>query len=242
MYLKLEKISFRYEDSRTPALTDISIEIEKGEKIAVVGPTGAGKTTLFYLLCGLYRPFKGVIYYKDLEISSENRNYKKLRKVTGLVMQFPEKQIFESTIYDEIAFGPRNFEMTKSEIDKRVKESLQLVGLDFGKFEKKSPLKISMGEKRKVAIASILALKPEIILFDEPTSALDYNGFRDIENCLNTLHENNITIFTITHDIELLENNFDRVLGFKNGRLLTDTKTSELFKDINVLKQLDLKA
>ncbi|MFC1726345.1 energy-coupling factor ABC transporter ATP-binding protein [candidate division KSB1 bacterium] len=236
----MEKISFRYEDSHLPALKEISFEVEKGEKIAVVGPTGAGKTTLFYLLCGLYRPVSGVIKFNDLLISSENRNHKKLRRASGLVMQFPEKQIFESTIYDEIAFGPRNFEMTKIEIDKRVNESMQLVGLDFEKFAKKSPLKISMGEKRKVAIASILALNPEIILFDEPTSALDYNGFKEIENCINTLHENRITIFTITHDIELLESNFDRVLGFKNGDLLIDTKTSELFENKKVLKELDL--
>ena len=188
MFLELENVSFRYEDTKDTALQNISFTIERGEKVAVVGPSGAGKTSLFYLLCGLYKPVSGKIFFDRYIICQENNNFKKLRRFSGLVMQFPEKQIFESTVFDEIAFGLKNFGLDKTEIEKRVIESMQMTGLDFGKFSKKSPLRISLGEKRKVAIASILALDPEILLFDEPTSALDFFGFKEIENIIQYLN------------------------------------------------------
>jgi len=240
MFIKFENIYFKYEDSRDFALEDISLKFDKEEKIAVTGPAGAGKSTLFYLLCGLYRPSAGTIYCKNIVITSQNKNYKKLRLVSGLVMQFPEKQIFESTVYNEIAFGPKNYLLSNNEIDLRVKESMKMTGLDFESFSEKSPFRISGGERRKVAIASILALNPEVVLFDEPTSALDYYGFRDVENCMNTLKTKDKTILAISHDLEFIRRNFNRIIGLKEGKLIADMSIDEIFKKEDVLKELEL--
>ena len=192
MSIKIENLTHIYAPNspfETIALNDINFTINDGEFIALIGHTGSGKSTLIQHLNGLLKPNKGKIFVNDFDITDKNISLVEIRKRVGLVFQYPEYQLFEETIEKDIAFGPKNLGLSDEEVLSRVKESMELVGLDYDRSKDKSPFDLSGGQKRRVAIAGVLAMKPDILILDEPTAGLDPKGRDDILNNIKEIHE-----------------------------------------------------
>ena len=236
MPIKFEQVSHIYSDGtpfRYVALEDVNLEFEEGKFTAVIGQTGSGKSTLVQHLNALLLPTSGTVYVGDRELKAgvEPKGLKALRKKVGLVFQFPEYQLFEETVMKDVSFGPKNFGATVQEAEEKASNALKMVGL--GKeFEERSPLELSGGQKRRVAIAGILAMDPDILVLDEPTAGLDPQGalemmrlFRD----LNKIH--GTTIIMVTHDMEQVFGFCDRVVVMENGKPRIHTTVDEFFKD-----------
>lgn len=220
------------------ALEKVSFNIDDGEWAFIVGHTGSGKSTLIQHFNGLIPIQEGSININGAELSSKDTNLKQLRASVGMVFQYPEYQLFAETVEKDIAFGPTNLKLDQEEITRRVKDSMQLVGLDYEEFRLRSPFELSGGQKRRVAIAGVLALKPTILILDEPTAGLDPNGKRDVLKFLKSLNESGMTIITVSHDMDDVANYATRVIVIDNGTIRFNGKPVDFFDskiDLNSL-------
>ena len=245
MSIRLEHVSYAYEDNSSKknyALKDVNLEIKKEEFIAVIGHTGSGKSTLIQHLNGLIKPTSGTIYFDDEDIYSEGYPLRELRGKVGICFQYPEHQLFETTILDDVCFGPMNFGKTKEEATEIAVKCLKDVGLSE-KLYQKSPFELSGGQKRRVAIAGILAMEPEYFILDEPTAGLDPVGKDQILNLLKKLHEEKkITIILVSHSMEDMANYVQRIVVLNHGTLMLDGTPSEVFSHVQELEQVSLAA
>ena len=243
MSISLEKVSYIYEDNsdiKKPALHDVSLEIRDGEFIGLIGHTGSGKSTLIQHLNGLMEPTKGRVYFEGKNIHDDNYDIKSLRGKVGLCFQYPEHQLFETTILEDVCFGPMNFGASKEEAVKAAKEALKDVGISEELFGK-SPFELSGGQKRRVAIAGILAMKPEYFILDEPTAGLDPEGRVQLLELLKRLNqEQGITIILVSHSMEDIASYVDRMIVMNRGRLEFDGDKEEVFSHQEELEQMGL--
>jgi energy-coupling factor transport system ATP-binding protein len=244
MGIQVKNIFYTYQKkatNATQALMDVSLEIKDNDFLAIVGETGSGKSTLAQMFNALLIPDKGDVLVNDYVINYKNRKSRKLRglrKQVGLVFQFPEYQLFEETVEKDVAFGVKNFGVKGEEALNRAHEALKQVGLDESYF-KRAPFDLSGGEKRKVAIAGILAIDPDILIFDEPTAGFDPQSSKDLMNLINEFHKNGKTIIIITHDMDLVNTYTKRVVMLERGKVTFDGTPNELFSYIKGYDRLD---
>ena len=244
MDINFKNVSFIYGE-KTPfeklALDNINLTIKKGEFVGIIGHTGSGKSTLIQHFNGILKPTSGDVFIGDMNTKDKTLAKSGLRYKIGLVFQYPEYQLFEETIEKDIAFGPRNMGLSEEEVTERVKEAMELVGLDYETKKDKSPFEISGGQKRRVAIAGILAMKPDILILDEPTAGLDPKGRDELFFQIKNLYEkNNITIVLISHSMEDVAKLVNRIIRMKDGHIHLDKKTKEAFSDVDDLKKVGL--
>lgn len=224
------------------ALKNVNITINKGDFVGLIGHTGSGKSTLIQHLNALVKANEGGIYFKGQDINADKGKLKFIRQNIGLVFQYPEHQIFESTIYDEVAFGPKNCGLSGDELDKRIKEALAFVGMDES-FYKKSPFDLSGGQKRRVAIASVLAMKPEILILDEPMAGLDPYGRDEILGNIKKMHNDlGITIILVSHSMEDIANIADKILVMNKGQVAMYDTVDNVFSKADELTKIGLNA
>ncbi|MBK2404144.1 energy-coupling factor transporter ATPase [Erysipelothrix sp. strain 2 (EsS2-7-Brazil)] len=243
MSITFENVSYVYAPNSPfshHALTDINTSIQTGKITAIIGATGSGKSTLVQHLNGLIQPSHGRVTILDHKIQANDKthNLKQLRSKVGLVFQFPEMQLFEETIYKDVAFGPKNFGFDEKQIQENVARSLNLVGIQPEIWER-SPLDLSGGQKRRVAIAGVLATNPDVIVLDEPTAGLDPQGSKDMMDLFVRLNqEMNKTVIMVTHDMDHVLRYADNVLVLNQGRVYYDGPVKEFFDDPNKLETL----
>ena len=244
MGIQVKNIFYTYQKkatNATQALMDVSLEIKDNDFLAIVGETGSGKSTLAQMFNALLIPDKGDVLVNDYVINYKNRKSRKLRglrKQVGLVFQFPEYQLFEETVEKDVAFGVKNFGVKGEEALNRAHEALKQVGLDESYF-KRAPFDLSGGEKRKVAIAGILAIDPDILIFDEPTAGFDPQSSKDLMNLITEFYKNGKTIIIITHDMDLVNTYTKRVVMLERGQVTFDGTPNELFSYIKGYDRLD---
>ena len=245
MAITLEHVEYKYNEGtpmETEALNDVSLEIRDGEFIGLIGHTGSGKSTLIQHLNGLMRATSGDIRYNGESIYGEGFSMKDLRSRVGLVFQYPEHQLFEIDVFTDVCFGPKNQGLSKEEIERRAKEALALVGIDES-YYKKSPFELSGGEKRRVAIAGVLAMKPEVLILDEPTAGLDPRGRDEILGQLMRLHEEQgLTVILVSHSMEDVAKYVDRIMVMDHGCLVFDDTPRAVFAHYRELEKIGLAA
>ena len=234
MQIKISHLSYVYM-KKTPnevtALNNVSLEIPEGKITSIIGHTGSGKSTLIQTLNGLLIPTSGEVNVGDFKITpkkNKNKNIKKLRKSLAIVFQFPEYQLFEETVEKDVAFGLKNYGIKEPEAINRAHKALNEVGIDES-FYKRSPFELSGGEKRRVAIAGILALEPDILVLDEPTAGLDPEGSQIILNIIKKYHDSGKTIILVTHDMNIVLNHSDNVVVINDGNIAFSGTPSDLF-------------
>ncbi len=224
------------------ALKDVNFTIEDGEFIGLIGHTGSGKSTLIQHLNGLLKASSGTISYNGENIDREGCDKKVLRSKVGLVFQYPEHQLFEIDVFTDVCFGPKNLGLSREEVETRAKEALEQVGLDEH-FYRQSPFQLSGGQKRRVAIAGVLAMKPEVLILDEPTAGLDPRGRDEILDEISLLHkQNKMTIILVSHSMEDMAKYADRLLVMNHGELAFDGKPREVFLHYKELEKMGLAA
>ena len=235
-YIYFPKTPFEYK-----ALDNINLTFEEGKITAIVGHTGSGKSTLAQHINGLLVPTSGEVHVKDFVITNKAKlkGVKKLRKFAGMVFQFPEYQLFEETIFKDVAFGPKNFGVKDDELEKVVKKSLELVGLDESYLEK-SPFELSGGQKRRVAIAGILALDPDVLILDEPTAGLDPQGAIEMMELFKSLNRLGKTIIIITHEMDFVLKYCDNVVIMKKANVISCSTPVEFFYNEELLKEVNI--
>ncbi|EGT5273628.1 energy-coupling factor transporter ATPase [Clostridioides difficile] len=222
------------------ALDDVSFEIKDRDFVGLIGHTGSGKSTLIQHLNGLLKPSSGEIFINDFNITDKNLNLTEIRKRVGVVFQYPEYQLFEETIDKDIAFGPSNLGLEESEIHNRVKASMEAVGLDYEVFKDKSPFELSGGQKRRVAIAGVIAMNPEVLILDEPTAGLDPGGRDEIFNLIKDLHEKkNMTIILSSHSMDDMAKLAKTLIVMNHGSVEFMGTPREVFKS-NASKLKDI--
>ena len=245
MGIKVEHIFYTYNkkaSNSTLALDDVSFAINDNDFVAIVGETGSGKSTLAQMFNGLLVPDKGQVLVDNYVISYKNRKSRKLkglRQHVGLVFQFPEYQLFEETVEKDVAFGVKNFGLKGEEVLNRAHEALKQVGLDES-YYKRQPFELSGGERRKVAIAGILAINPDILIFDEPTAGFDPSSAKELMSLISELHNQGKTIIVITHDMDLVRRYTQRVLLLEKGKLVFEGTPSELFVFVQNYDRLEI--
>lgn len=241
MGIRLENVCYTYGSDTTSeikALNNVNLEINKGEFVAIIGHTGSGKSTLIQHFNGLERPKSGNVFYND----ENNYDLRKLRCKVGLVFQYPEHQLFEETVLKDVCFGPMNMGMSREEAEKKAKLVLEQVGINE-KCYNKSPFELSGGQKRRVAIAGVLAMNPEIIVLDEPTAGLDPKGRDKILNRIKELHDNTgIGVVLVSHSMEDVANYAQRLIVINNGKIKYDGMPKDVFKHYKELEKMGLKA
>ena len=244
MGITLEGVNYTYQ-AGTPfegrALFDINLTIKEGSYTAFIGHTGSGKSTIMQLLNGLNIPTEGAVIVDDIKITanSKNKEIKPVRKKVGLVFQFPESQLFEETVLKDVAFGPQNFGVSIGEAEQLAREKLAMVGIHEEFFEK-NPFELSGGQMRRVAIAGILAMEPEILVLDEPTARLDPKGRRELMTLFKELHQNGMTIVLVTHLMDDVANYADYVNVLEGGKLVRSGYPKEVFQDVAFLESKQL--
>ncbi|MFQ9510293.1 MAG: energy-coupling factor transporter ATPase [Lachnospiraceae bacterium] len=245
MSIKLEHVNYIYEpDTAFPvhATKDVSFEIKDGEFVGLMGHTGSGKSTLIQHLNGLIHPTSGTIYYNGKNTADKDFSTKEWRSKVGLVFQYPEHQLFEVDVFSDVCFGPRNLGLSKEEVEERAKAALTMVGLDES-YYRQSPFELSGGQKRRVAIAGVLAMNPEVLILDEPTAGLDPRGRDEILDQISRLHkERGITIILVSHSMEDIANYADRIIVMDHGSVLYDDTPKEVFKHYKELEKIGLAA
>ncbi|BEP30096.1 energy-coupling factor transporter ATPase [Helicovermis profundi] len=244
MSINVENLTYIYDKGspyETYALDEISLKIESGDFVGLIGHTGSGKSTLIQHLNGLLKPSKGNIYINDIEITKKKMKLNDIRKKVGLVFQYPEYQLFEETVAKDIAFGPTNLGLKKEEIDERVRSSMRLVGLDYEEIAEKSPFELSGGQKRRVAIAGVLAMKPEVLILDEPTAGLDPKGRDEILDQIKELHRiEGITVILVSHSMEDVARLVSKLYVMNRGKLVLEGRPNEVFKNADYLSEIGL--
>ena len=245
MSIKLQNVSYIYglnSGHEKVALRDINLEINDGGFIGIAGHTGSGKSTLVQLLDGLERASSGKIYYNGQDIYDKSFDMRGLRAKVGLVFQYPEHQLFETTVINDVQFGPKNLGLSRKDVELRAFEALRLVGLDENLYYQ-SPFDLSGGQKRRVAIAGVLAMKPEVLILDEPTAGLDPKGRDEILNCVKKLHdEMGITVLLVSHSMEDVANYVSRIMVMNDGVLTYDGTPREVFAHYKELENIGLSA
>lgn len=236
--LSTENLSFTYPDG-TQALKNINIEIEKGEKVAIIGPNGAGKSTLFSHFNGLTEPTSGCVKIEGEPISFEKDELLKVRQKVGIVFQDPNDQLFAPTVKEDIAFGPMNLGLSYDEVEKRVEDALKMVGME--NYEDKTPHHLSGGQQKRIAIAGIIAMKPELMILDEPTAGLDPDGVEKVLNIMNQLNEEGMTLIISSHDIDMISKYADKIFVLYNGEIIESGNKNKIFSDMDLLKKAHLR-
>ncbi|MCL2286312.1 MAG: energy-coupling factor transporter ATPase [Firmicutes bacterium] len=222
------------------AFSDVNLTINKGEMVAVIGHTGSGKSTLIQHLNALLKPTSGQVFLNGEDIHADKTNLKSVRQRVGLVFQYPEHQLFESTIYKDVAFGPMRMGLSESEIADRVRDALDIVGIDESLYEK-SPFEISGGQKRRVAIAGVLAMRPEVLVLDEPTAGLDPAGRDEILAQVKRMHTAlGITVILVSHSMDDVARLADRIFVMNKGRLMCDGTPAQVFAQGDMLVSVGL--
>ena len=245
MSIKLEHVSYVYMPG-TPyekeALKNVSLEINKGEFIAVIGHTGSGKSTLVQNLNGLLHPSKGTASLDGTDLSGKTQEAKQARGRIGMVFQYPEHQLFAETVYEDIAFGPRNLGLNNDETDARVKEAMKFVGLDFETYARRSPFSLSGGQMRRVAIAGIVGMNPDYLILDEPSAGLDPGSRRAVFAEIMALYKKRgIAIIMVTHSMEDAAKYAKRLLVINKGQIILDGRPGEIFlKEKNRLLEVGM--
>ena len=243
--MKLEKVSYVYSEGdafEKKALDEISLEIPDGQFIGIIGHTGSGKSTLIQHLNGQLRATSGAIYYDGENIYQEGYDMRTLRSKVGLVFQYPEHQLFEVDVFSDVCFGPKNLGLSKEEVEERAKKALTQVGLDES-YYKKSPFELSGGQKRRVAIAGILAMHPQVLILDEPTAGLDPKGRDEILDQVALLQkERKITVILVSHSMEDVARYVDRIIVVNGGKILFDDTPKQVFQHYKELESVGLAA
>ena len=245
MSMKLKKVSYVYSEGdafEKKALDEISLEIPDGQFIGIIGHTGSGKSTLIQHLNGLLRATSGAIYYDGENIYQEGYDMRTLRSKVGLVFQYPEHQLFEVDVFSDVCFGPKNLGLSKEEVEERAKKALTQDGLDES-YYKKSPFELSGGQKRRVAIAGILAMHPQVLILDEPTAGLDPKGRDEILDQVALLQkERKITVILVSHSMEDVARYVDRIIVVNDGKILFDDTPKQVFQHYKELESVGLAA
>ena len=245
MSIKLEHVNYIYGEGTAyekHALKDINLEIPDGQFLGIIGHTGSGKSTLIQHLNGLIKATSGVIYYSGENIYAEGYSMKELRSHVGLVFQYPEYQLFEEDVLSDVCFGPKNLGLSEEEVKMRSLEALHQVGLKE-KYYDKSPFDLSVGQKRRVAIAGILAMHPEVLILDEPTAGLDPKGRDDILDQIAKLHEERgITVILVSHSMEDVAKYVDRIIVMDHGCMKFDGEPKKVFEHYKELESIGLSA
>lgn len=236
--IQTENMSFTYPDG-TSALYDINIEIKEGERVAVIGSNGAGKSTLFAHFNGINKPTSGLVKIDGKPIIYEKKELLQIRQKVGIVFQNPDDQLFAPTVIEDVAFGPMNLGLSDDEVDERVEEALELVGMSG--LEKKAPHHLSGGQKKRVAIAGILAMRPEIMVLDEPTTGLDPKGVEQVMEILYMLNRQAMSIIVASHDVEMVTQFADKIFVLHDGEIIGQGVTEEIFNDYETLKRAHLR-
>ena len=234
MSIKLANV-FHIYSKGTPferrALNDVSLEISKGEFVAIIGHTGSGKSTLVQHLNGLLKPSQGKAAIDDVDLSGKGTNVKAARQQVGMVFQYPEHQIFAETVFEDIAFGPRNKGFNEDEVNKQVREAMAFVGLDYDTYAQRSPFQLSGGQMRRVAIAGVVAMNPDYLVLDEPSAGLDPRSRNAVFKEILVLHKSRgIAIVLVTHSMEEVAKYADRMLVINGGKVMFDGKPVEIFR------------
>ena len=235
MSIRLDNVSYTYM-KKTPyertALKEVTLTIEKGEYIAVIGHTGSGKSTMMQHLNGLLNPDAGKVFVDDVDISSKGAEAKKARNKVGMVFQYPEHQIFAETIFDDVAFGPRNKGLSEEEVESQVKAALSFVGLDYETFATRSPFQLSGGQMRRVAIAGVVAMDPDYLILDEPSAGLDPQSRDNIFREINALYQaRKMAVILVTHSMEEAAQYAQRLLVMAKGKVVIDGASAEVFQN-----------
>ena len=245
MSIILDHVNYIYDEDTAmahAALTDVNIKIDAGEFIGLIGHTGSGKSTLIQHMNGLVKPTSGTVYFDGKDISDPEFDRKALRAKVGLVFQYPEHQLFETDCFKDVCFGPKNLGLSQKEVGLRAYEALKQVGFDDDYFYQ-SPFDLSGGQKRRVAIAGVLAMKPEILILDEPTAGLDPKGREDILNLVKKLHDEvGITIILVSHSMDDVADYVDRIIVMNKGKVAFDDVPKEVFRHRQELEAIGLAA
>lgn len=244
MLLIADHISYVYSPGTAyekKALDDVSLTINKGEFVGIIGHTGSGKSTLIQHFNGLEKATSGTIYFDGQDIYDKDFNMKSLRSRVGLVFQYPEHQLFETTVLEDVKFGPKNLGLSKVEVDLRAFEAIKQVGLSEKCYDD-SPFELSGGQKRRVAIAGVLAMKPEILILDEPTAGLDPRGRDEILDQIAKLHKNGLTVILVSHSMEDVAKYADRIIAMNSGKVAFDGSPKEVFRHYKELERMGLSA
>ncbi len=246
MSVKVENLTHIYNEGlphESVAVQDVSFSIEDGQIAGIIGHTGSGKSTLLQHLNGLIKPKTGSIYIDGENICDGKTVMREIRKKVGLVFQYPEYQLFEETVFKDVAFGPKNIGLADEELEDRVREAIELVGLDYEQIKDKSPFDLSGGQKRRVAIAGVIAMKPKVLILDEPTAGLDPKAHRDVLDMIIRVHEheNNITIM-VSHNMEDIASMCDKVIVMDRAHAVMEGTPEEVFARRAELKQMGLAA
>lgn len=244
MSIQVKNLTHIYEPglpTESMALEDVSFEIEDGQMAGIIGHTGSGKSTLLQHLNGLLKPTSGQVIIGGTDITARGVSMVEIRKRVGLVFQYPEYQLFEETVAMDVAFGPKNLGLSREETRERVREALELVGLDYGEIAERSPFELSGGQKRRVALAGVIAMRPEVLILDEPTAGLDPKAHKDVLEMIREVHRRtgNITIL-VSHNMADIASLCDEIIVIDSGRLVTIGTPHEVFSQQEKLNAVGL--
>lgn len=244
MSIKIENLTHIYSPNgpfEKKALDNVNIEINDGDFVAIIGHTGSGKSTLIQHMNGLEKATSGKIFIDDIDITAKDVKLTDIRKKVGLVFQYSEYQLFEETIEKDIAFGPTNLKLSEAEIKNRVKKAMEMVGLDYETYKNKSPFDLSGGQKRRVAIAGVIAMEPKVLILDEPTAGLDPKGRDDILGQIRQLHDKyGMTIVLVSHSMEDVAKLAEKVIVMNKGKVVLTGTPKEVFKEVDILEEIGL--
>ncbi len=244
MSIKIENLTYIYNPNspfETKALDNVNLQIKSGEFIGLIGHTGSGKSTLIQHLNGLIRPTSGKIIIKGTDITEKTVKLRDIRRKVGLVFQYPEHQLFEETIYKDIAFGPQNLGLSETEVEERVREAMELVKLPFDELKDRSPFELSGGQRRRVAIAGVFAMKPEVLILDEPTAGLDPRTRDEILEEIRTLHSlYKNTVILVSHSMEDVAKLVGRIIVMHSGKIALSGTPRDVFKEAEILESIGL--
>ncbi len=244
MSIRLDGVSYNYSAGspmEKTALNQVSLTIEAGEFVGLIGPTGSGKSTLVQHFNGLLLPTKGKVYVDGVDLTKKETELRGIRQKVGMVFQYPEHQLFGETVLEDVGFGPRNGGLNEEQIVQRVQEALGYVGLDFETLRDRSPFELSGGQKRRVAIAGVLAMRPSVLILDEPTAGLDPKGREEILNQVKLLHEERgITVVLVSHSMEDVARLVQRIVVMDQGQIALDGTPAEIFRRAEKLTAMGL--
>ena len=230
--IKVENVSFRYKDSDL-VLNNLNFNVYEGEILAIVGKNGSGKSTIGKLMAGITKLRNGNIWIDDIDIS-KRKNQEEIRNKVGIVFQDPNDQLFAPTVKEDIAFGPMNLGLSYDEVEKRVEDALKMVGME--NYEDKTPHHLSGGQQKRIAIAGIIAMKPELMILDEPTAGLDPDGVEKVLNIMNQLNEEGMTLIISSHDIDMISKYADKIFVLYNGEIIESGNKNKIFSDMESVK------